>query len=145
MNTEIQELKTRAEWEEAYPVMHELRLHLDMGAYLALIDQMVPEGYRMFALRAEGAIVALAGIAVMTNFYHGRHVWVYDLVTAAAARSQGHGEALLRFIEEFAVAEGCVNVALASGVQRVDAHRFYEGRMGYERASWCFVKGLTGA
>ena len=145
MNIEIEELTTQAGWEEAYPVMHELRLHLDRDAYLALIEQMVPEGYRLFALRGDGAIVSLAGIAVMTNFYHGRHVWVYDLVTAEAARSQGHGEALLSFIERFAVAEGCVNVALASGVQRVDAHRFYQERMGYERASWCFVKGLGDA
>ncbi len=122
--------------------MHELRTQLDEREYLALLDEMAPEGYRLFALREGGAIVALAGIAVITNLYHGRHVWVYDLVTTAAARSRGHGRHLLSYVEEFARAQGCGVVALSSGMQRTDAHRFYEQRMGYARPSYVFAKQL---
>ena len=123
--------------------MHELRLHLDEAQYLDLIGAMAQEGYRLFALRDENdAIVSLAGIAVLTNFYYGRHVWVYDLVTASAARSRGYGEQLLSFIEEFARAEKCAMVALASNLERTEAHRFYQQRMNYEKPSFVFKKVL---
>jgi GNAT superfamily N-acetyltransferase len=122
--------------------MRELRPHLDEDSYLRLLAEMSAQGYRLFALRVDGRIVALAGIAVLTNLYYGRHVWVYDLVTAADVRSSGHGARLLEFVEEFARSERCLAVSLSSGFAREDAHRFYE-REGYSKTSFVFVKHLT--
>ncbi|WP_329610031.1 GNAT family N-acetyltransferase [Microaerobacter geothermalis] len=62
---------------------------------------------------------------------HGRHVWVYDLVTHSDYRSKGYGEKLLEFIHKWGEENGCKTVALSSGVERRDAHRFYEKKMGY--------------
>lgn len=138
----IAEIRTEAERREAFPVMRELRPHLDEAAFLRLLSEMEPEGYRLFALRDGGRIVALAGVAVCTNLYHGRHVWVYDLVTAGAARSKGHGARLLAFVEDFARENGCDTVALSSGFARADAHRFYE-REGYKKTSFVFLKPQT--
>ncbi len=139
----IQELTTHEQFCEAYPVMHELRLDLNQDDYLDLLNVMFKEGYRMFALRDdENCIVALTGIAVLTNFYYGRHVWVYDLVTSGAARSRGYGAQLLSFIEEFARAEACQTIALSSGMPRVDAHRFYLERMNYTKHGFVFKKIL---
>jgi hypothetical protein len=45
-------------------------------------------------------------------------------------------------LERFALDEGCDTIALASGLQRKDAHRFYEDRLGYKRASYTFHKTL---
>jgi GNAT superfamily N-acetyltransferase len=140
--SDIHEITTAAGRREAYPVMRELRPHLDEAAFLRLLAEMEPQGYRLFALRDHGDIVCLAGIGVLTNLYYGRHVWVYDLVTAAHARSQGHGARLLAFIEDLARDNGCLAVALSSGRTREDAHRFYE-REGYERTSFVFLKHLT--
>ncbi|WP_029215338.1 GNAT family N-acetyltransferase [Kallotenue papyrolyticum] len=140
----VEELTTAAEWREAYAVMRELRTHLALEDYLALLEPMRREGYRLLALRDDhGAIVALAGIIILTNFYDGRHVYVYDLVTRSDVRSQGYGATLLRQVEALARRAGCGKVVLSSGVQRVDAHRFYEQRMGYTRASYVFRKTLS--
>ena len=38
------------------------------------------------------------------------------------------------------MSEGCEVVGLSSGLRRVDAHRFYEERMGYDRAGFVFTK-----
>jgi GNAT superfamily N-acetyltransferase len=122
--------------------MRELRSHLDEATFLDLVERMRPDGYRLFARVDAGEVVAVAGIAVTTNLYDLRHVWVYDLVTRADRRSEGHGQALLEWIEEFARREGCERIALSSGVQRIEAHRFYEGRMGYDRTSHVFRKML---
>ncbi len=137
---EIQELTSHEEFREAFPVMRELRTRLDEAAYLSLLEKMIPEGYRLFALRNSGKIVALAGIAILTNFYYDRYVYVYDLITATEARSRGFGRHLLAFIESFARQENCETIALSSGLQRADAHRFYEHYMHYKKSSYVFQK-----
>lgn len=136
---QIQELTTPEQFQAAYPVMHELRTDLNQADYLDLLSAMIEEGYRMFALRDdENAIVALAGVAVLTTFSYGR----YDLVTSDAARSRGLGAQLLGFVEEFAREQNCQTIALASGLQRLDAHRFYQERMHYDRFAFTFQKIL---
>jgi GNAT superfamily N-acetyltransferase len=136
------ELLSEEQWREAFPVMHELRTHLDEDTFVAMLREMAPQGYRLLAVRDDGAIKALAGIAHLTNLYYGRHIWVYDLITTAAERSRGYGEALLGHVERMARELDCDTVALASGLQRLDAHRFYEQRMGYSRTAYAFQKSL---
>jgi GNAT superfamily N-acetyltransferase len=139
---EVVELTTEEQWREAFPVMHELRTHLDEDGFVELVREMAPQGYRLLALRGGGTIKALAGIAHLTNLYYGRHIWVYDLITTANARSRGYGEALLGHVERLARELNCDTVALASGLQRLEAHRFYEQRMGYQRTAYTFQKSL---
>lgn len=136
----IVELKTPEDLRRAWPVMRELRGHLSEERWLELMEQMAPDGYRLLGLEDDGRIQALAGIRVSTNLYYGRHVWVDELVTAPDARSLGHGRALLAHVEELAAAEGCEVVGLSSGLKRVDAHRFYEQHMDYDRAGFVFTK-----
>lgn len=139
----VRELESRDDLRRAFGVMRELRAHLDEPQYLAYLDEMVEDGYRLFAREdREGGIVALAGIALRTNFYYGRHIWVYDLVTSEGVRSRGHGEALLNHVERLARELDCDVIALSSGLERTEAHRFYEERMGFERASYAFKKNL---
>lgn len=139
---EIAELRSEAELREAFPVVRELHHELDEQQYAELLAQMIPAGYRLFALRDGGRIAAVAGVQVLTNLYHGRHVYVYDLVATADARSKGYGEKLLTHVEEFARGEGCDFVALACGRERAGALRFYEERMGYERPGYSMRKAL---
>lgn len=140
----VVELKGEAELRRAWPVMRELRGHLSEKRWLELTAEMERDGYRLLALEDEaGTIQALAGIRVSTNLYYGKHMWVDELVTASETRSRGHGRTLLSHVEELAVSEGCEMVGLSSGARRVDAHRFYEDRMGYDRASYVFTKQVT--
>ena len=137
----VVELRGRDELRRAWPVMRELRGHLSEERWLELMSVLEPAGYRLLALEDDaGSIQALAGIRVSTNLYYGRHVWVDELVTASGARSRGHGRTLLQHVEELAAADGCEVVGLSSGLRRVDAHRFYEEHMGYDRASYVFTK-----
>ena len=141
--TDVRELTTATEFRAAYPVMNELRTHLmDIDEYESTLAEMRAGGYRMFAAEEDGQIVALAGIAIRTNFYYGRFLYVYDLITSESKRSKGHGKLLLDHLEALARADGCQTIALSSGVQRADAHRFYEEKMGYDRVSFVFKKTL---
>lgn len=140
--SKIIELTTRDQWKRSFPVMNQLRTDLDEETYIDYLIEMKKDGYRLFALEVAEEIVSLAGVAVRINFYHKRHVFVYDLVTDSAHRSYGYGEKMLNYIHHWTKEEGINCVSLESGLQRTKAHRFYEDKMNYEKWSYSFRKWL---
>lgn len=136
----ILECSSEQELLSAWPVMRQLRDHLDEAGFLSGVARMRERGYRLLAVEEGGRVVACAGIEETYNLYYGHHIWVYDLVTDGDVRSRGHGEKLLAHVEDLAREAGCERVALSSGLQRVDAHRFYEERMGYTRHGYSYFK-----
>ncbi len=141
-DVQVTELESDAEFAEAFAVIRELHHDLDGRRYRELIPEMRAAGYRMFAVREEDGLVAVASVQRLTNFYYGRHFYVYDLSVTEGARSKGHGERLLRHVEETACDEGSGHVALSCGRERDAALRFYEDRMGYERSGYSMRKVL---
>jgi GNAT superfamily N-acetyltransferase len=137
---EIRQLSLEHEVREAFPVMNQLRTHLSEDLFYELFLNMQKEGYTLFANYHNEKIVALAGFSFLTNFYDGKHVYLYDLITDSEERSKGYGEELLAFLESFAVQNNCNCVVLSSNVNRIDAHRFYEEKMHYEKPSYVFKK-----
>lgn len=140
-DTAVEELTTEAEFKEAYPVMEQLR-PVSEATYLDILARRLAEGYRLFALRAAGQVRAVAGLSVETNFDHGKHVWVHDLVVDEPHRGRGYGSRLLDWVADWADARECTCVELASGLWRDQAHDFYETN-GMERYCYTFRQGLT--
>ena len=139
---EIVELCSVAQRREALPILRELYPSLDEDRYARLLEEMVVDGYRQFAVRHEaGELVAVAGAAVHVNLYYGRRLYLYDLVVTEGARSKGYGELLLDHVEGIARREGCETAALACGLGREGALRLYE-RRGYEKPSYAMRKAL---
>ena len=89
------------------------------------IQTQQAEGYQLAFLEHEGAIVSVAGFRIQNMLSSGKTFYVDDLVTDAAARSQGHGEAMLQWLIALAREAGCDTFSLDSGTQRQDAHAFY--------------------
>lgn len=139
----IKELLTMEEVRNGYPVMKQLRTHLDEDSFVSLVKEAKEkENYQLYALFAEGVICAVIGFQPMITLYNGRFIWVCDLVTDSAQRSKGYGEKLLTFVHEWAKEKGYESVSLSSGLQRMDAHRFYEEKMNYDKVSYIFKKTL---
>lgn len=139
----IKELKTVAEWREAFRVIQQLRTHLDEEEYLDLVKEAAQkDNYQMAALFEDRRIVAVIGFMPMITLYNGRFIWVCDLVTDSASRSKGHGATLLNYVEKWAKEHNYSKVSLSSGLKRVDAHRFYEEKMDYDKVSYVFLKSL---
>ncbi len=110
-----------------FPVVQQLRPHLVAADFVARIQRMQrEEGFRLAALTdASGTVRAVAGYRFYDKLFSGKNLYVDDLVTDTAERSQGHGRALLAWLKREAVAHGCAQLELDSGVQRFAAHRFY--------------------
>ncbi|MCA0988467.1 GNAT family N-acetyltransferase [Guptibacillus algicola] len=139
----IKEMKSTEELKEAFLVMSELRPQLVEETYLTYVNEAREIGsYHLYALYEEGEIVAVIGFSPMITLYYGRSVWVYDLVTRKEDRSKGYGKALLSFVEQWAADHDYTSVALSSGMQRLDSHRFYEEKMAYDKVSYVFKKEL---
>ncbi|RFU60144.1 GNAT family N-acetyltransferase [Bacillus sp. V59.32b] len=137
----IKELTNESEWKQAFPVMKQLRTHLDEKTYLDLVkESQEKDDYKMFALFEEGKIAAVTGFMPMVTLYNGRFIWVCDLVTDQNQRSKNYGEQLLSYVHKWAQENGYHLVSLSSGLQRADAHRFYEEKMNYDKTSYVFVK-----
>ncbi|MED0971004.1 GNAT family N-acetyltransferase [Bacillus paramycoides] len=138
----ISEIVTEAELHDVLPVLQQLRTKLSKEEASSLFQKMKEENYKLLSLRNEGEeVVSLAGVAICTNFYNKKHVFVYDLVTAEAHRSKGYGNVLLSYIEDWGMENGCESIDLTSAFPRLDAHRFYE-REGYDKVSFSFHKKL---
>lgn len=125
---------------QVYPLIHQLRQHLSLEEYIAHVEAMIPNGYKVACLFENGDPVAYAGFAEQLNLYYGHHVWVYDLVTEAKKRGGGYGKILLSYIEKWAKDNALSCVALSSGLEKERAHRFYEKGMGYNKAGYVFKK-----
>lgn len=108
-----------------WPVVAELRPHISEEEFVARVRRQGEHGFRLARLEVDGRVVSVAGFRLSENLAWGRHLYVDDLVTAAAARSQGYGEALFNWLVEEARRHDCDALHLDSGVQRFAAHRFY--------------------
>lgn len=109
--------------------------------YCARMTAIFANGGRMAVVVDGEAVLAVSIWRVIENTSEGRRLYVDDLVSDDAHRSQGVGKCLLGWLEQKAVSLGCDALALDSGVQRAGAHRFYF-REGMHIPAFCFRKAL---
>lgn len=109
-----------------WPVMVQLRTQLDEATFLERVQRQRLAGYRLAAGRVGDRVAIVAGFVLGEKLAWGRHLYVDDLVTDAGARSLGVGRAMMDWLKRHAREAGCVSLHLDSGIQREDAHRFYE-------------------
>lgn len=118
--------ETDADILRCFPVMAELRPHLIEADFVRRVRRMQPSGYQLAFLEDDTASVrSVAGFRQMDLLFSGKTLYVDDLVTDAASRSKGYGDQLFDWLVARARAEHCAEFSLDSGIQRVDAHRFY--------------------
>jgi GNAT superfamily N-acetyltransferase len=87
----------------------------------------------------DGRLVGFCtGYQDMHSVRFGYRVWVEDLAVDSERRSEGIGKAILDAAKDWARERGATHLELDSGIDRPDAHRFYER----EQPSWesrCFA------
>jgi GNAT superfamily N-acetyltransferase len=133
---------TDSEIEACYSVMKELRPDIAEEKFVQKVRELQKFGYQLVYLEVSGKPVAVAGFRISESLAWKRYLYVDDLVTLTNERSKGYGSMLLKWLTELASREGCEQFHLDSGVQRKDAHRFYE-REGMELPSYHFAKYVT--
>lgn len=128
--------------QDCWPVMAQLRPHLALSGFVIMASRMAAaDGYRLVAADVEGQIVGVAGFRKLEMLYCGRILSIDDLVVAEAMRSAGVGSTLLEWLDAEARRLECTQVHLDSGLQRLEAHRFYD-REGFARTAYHFARSV---
>jgi hypothetical protein len=125
---------------KAEAVHRQLRTALPRD-YAAKMKRVFKSGARMCVAVDGPVVTGVAVYRVHENTFQGKQLYVDDLVTDEKRRSTGVGRALLSYLEQKARAAGLENLALDSGTQRQQAHKFYF-REGMVVTSFHFGKRL---
>ena len=126
---------------EAYELIKQLREELSYEEFEDLVYDMRHMEYKMFGLFERGELVTLAGVAIQTNLYHKRHLYVFDFVTDEKQRFLGYAKLMLVFLQDYAKTAMCENLVLSSGFSREDAAKFYE-KNSFVKTGYTLVKSL---
>jgi ribosomal protein S18 acetylase RimI-like enzyme len=138
----IFQIKSQSDFVRCFSVLKELRQHLEFEEFIAIYKEAnKSNGYELVAIENNGEIVAVMGYRILWDLVRGKHVYVDDLVSTAARRSQGLGEELLRYAEGVARAEGCSTLRLCAVIENERAIKFYD-RLGWAKRSYAFTKKL---
>jgi len=95
-------------------VMRQLRSELTHAAYCEKARQMMAsDGYRLLAVVAGGAVLALAGYRIVNMLSGSRLMVIDDLVCDAAHRGRGHASRLLEALKRMAQERLCSDIQVA--------------------------------
>lgn len=134
-------MQTDEEIQACFNVMSQLRAHLNEKEFVGKIRHLFENGYQLAAVLSEDNVMAVAGFHLGENLAWGKFLYIDDLVTDQSQRSNGMGKILLSWLHDEAKNYDCDQLHLDSGVQRKDAHRFYE-REGMTFASHHYMSKL---
>ena len=132
MHDKLKDVETAEQLRACYPVMRELRPHLQTEEeFVTRVTRMGEQGYRILAAWEDGEVVALAGYRLEENLVYGRFLYVDDLVAGEKTRGQGWGARLLERLTVVADQAECDKLVLDTGLANARAQRFYfrEGLM----------------
>lgn len=139
----VWELTTDEQITGAFPLMVELRPHLQAEPFLETVRRQQRDGYRLFGGFSGERFVALAGVRQARTLSRGPHLFVDDLVTARAEQGKGHGTAMLRWLAGHAATRGLPRIYLDS---RDTALGFYR-QLGFQASNalpcWIDAERLT--
>jgi ribosomal protein S18 acetylase RimI-like enzyme len=118
--TEIEEIK------KSFTLMTQLRPHLGELEYIELLNEARRNSsYQLLSLSIDNELVGLMGYRILTDFVHGRHLYIDDLVIAKESRSKGLGARYLKKVKELARQERCLQIRLCTGIDNIRGKKFY--------------------
>ena len=126
---------------KAMPVLRVLRNGLDDAIFAARFADAVQAGYRAMLAMDDARAVGCLGYRITCDVFWGKTLFVDDLVVLPGLRGKGIGAQLLEAAKARACELSCDHIRLCSGLDRVEAHRFYE-RNGLKRTSLQFVHAV---
>lgn len=91
-----------------------------------------------FFLFDEGEVRGFCHGTFFNTFWHsGKSCYLSSIISNEEDRGKGYGLKLMDHTKELALAQGCKAIFLDTGMQREEAHRFYE-IYGFEKCAFCY-------
>lgn len=82
----------------------------------------------IFLGRISGELVTSCTLLVIPNLTRNGRPYglIENVVTSQDYRGQGHGQALMQYVINYACAHNCYKIMLMTGSQKLQTHAFYE-------------------
>ena len=95
-------------------------------------NQIERDRVKYFIAKDEGKIIAACFIAIIPNLtYRGKSIGLIEnVIVDEKYRRKGIGQRIMELALKHAKEKRCYKVILQSGMQRTDAHKFYE-KLGF--------------
>jgi ribosomal protein S18 acetylase RimI-like enzyme len=119
---QIRRLEPR-EWRGIFPLIVQLRPHLDEAEFLRRALRQTHGGYELIGAFRDGKIVGALGMRPVHTLVRGFHLHVDDIVVDEKERKSGCGRALMDYAEADARSRGMSALFLDA---RPEAIGFYE-------------------
>ncbi len=130
------------EWlKQAESVHRQLRPLLPPD-YVARMREIFASGADMAICVRDEKVCGITVFRILEKTYSGRELYCDDLITDETLRSIGVGHALIAHMKAVAAERGCDCLALDSGTQRHQAHKFYF-REGLTVPAFHFSKSIN--
>jgi GNAT superfamily N-acetyltransferase len=113
------------EWLKQSEAVHRQLRPLLPVDYVGRMRDVFGSGADMAVCVRDDKVCGITVFRITEKTFSGRELYCDDLVTDEALRSTGVGHALIRYMETVAAEKGCDFLALDSGTQRQQAHKFY--------------------
>ena len=108
----------------------------------ARIEKMPAGAYQTLVAVMDYQVAGFIGLLTLPVYEHPQPIgWILALCVSPRHRRQGVGRRLMEETEKYYRAQGVTDVRLHSGMQRGEAHEFYE-KMGYDKGGYRFKKKL---
>jgi GNAT superfamily N-acetyltransferase len=111
------------EWAATFPLIVQLRPHLDLAEFLRRVERQSYSGYELVGAFRDGRLIGVLGMRPVHTLMRGPHLHVDDIVVDETERNSGGGRALMAFAEDDAKARGMTALFLDA---RPEAIGFYE-------------------
>jgi ribosomal protein S18 acetylase RimI-like enzyme len=119
---EVRRLEPR-EWEGIFPLIVQLRPHLDREEFLRRVQRQSHSGYELVGAFRDGRLVGVLGMRPVHTLVRGPHLHIDDIVIDEGVRKSGGGRALMDYAVADARSRGMSSVFLDA---RPEAIGFYE-------------------
>jgi GNAT superfamily N-acetyltransferase len=107
------------------------------------LNNIIPDkNFKTLLAEVQGKVVGFIGLSKSYAYErNGCYVRIMALVVAREYRNMGIGTQLVAKAEEWAKQNGASLIVLSSGLQPLEAHKFYESK-GFRKKGYSFIKKI---
>ena len=128
--------------KELAELVADLGYPVDGAELWSRIEKMPSGAYQTLVAVLENRVVGFVGLLTLPVYEHPRPIgWILALCVSSRPRRQGIGTALMQEAEVIYRTLGVIDIRLHSGLQRGEAHEFYE-KLGFDKSGYRFKKKL---
>lgn len=105
------------------------------------LEEMIVQGYQCAGMYADGSLIGICGLWILTKFYVGKHIEPDNVIILPEYRHQGLGRRLLDWVCRYGHSQGCIASELNCYIANETGNRFWQ-REGFAKIGYHYQKQL---